>query len=347
MNLVSLQMEKQRHLRYHLSSLICQVVLCFISAFLSGCAGKSDNMTILFAGDLMPDRGTRDVISVHGMDFLFENVRNVFKNADFAIANLECVACDTTCIPVDKKYTFRANPEWLSSLKKNGITHVTLANNHSCDFLEKGVKQTISNLNQYAIQPIGYSQNKNGESEPVLLKKGKNVVAVFSSCFLKQNCKSIGSENASGLSEKIKAYKAAHASYIIIVCLHWGVEMNLKPTSEQVEQAHQLIQAGADLIIGHHPHVVQNIEVYRGKYIFYSLGNFIFDTNHTPGNRGILTNLTISNGGIASINVIPFRIIKSKPFSMNEEESEQFRKEINSISETLELKQNDGIWKVF
>jgi poly-gamma-glutamate capsule biosynthesis protein CapA/YwtB (metallophosphatase superfamily) len=340
-------MDKLHNLRYHLSAFFQVIVLCFISAFLSGCAGKSDNLTILFAGDLMPDRGTRDVIGVHGMDYLFENVQNVFRNADFAVANLECVACDTTCKPADKEYTFRANPEWLSSLNKNGITHVTLANNHSCDFGEKGVKQTISNLNLYGIKPIGYSQNNNAASEPVLLKKGNNIVAVFSSCFLKQNCKSISSENVSGLSEKIKAFKAAHNSTIIIVCLHWGVEMKDKPTSEQVEQAHQLIQAGADAIIGHHPHVVQTIEVYRGKYIFYSLGNFIFDTSHSPANRGILTNITISNGGIASIGIIPFHIIKSKPCIMNEEESDKFRKEINSISKTLELKQNDGIWKVY
>jgi hypothetical protein len=340
-------MDKEHHIGNQLSVFSRMVILCFISAFLSGCNGKSDNLTILFAGDLMPDRGTREVIEVHGMDYLFENVRNVFKNADFAVANLECVVCDTTCKPADKEFTFRTNPEWLSSLKKNGITHVTLANNHSCDFGEKGVKQTISNLSQYGIKSIGYNQNNNAASEPVLLKKGKNVVAVFSSCFLKQNCKLISSENVSGLSEKIKAYKAAHASTIIIVCLHWGVEMISTPTTEQVEQAHQLIQAGADAIIGHHPHVVQTIEVYRGKYIFYSLGNFIFDTGHSPGNRGILTSLTISNGGIASIGVIPFHIIKSKPFIMNEEESEQFRKEINSISETLELKQNDGIWKVY
>ena len=340
-------MKKKLYQRIHLSIFIRPLVLCFLSAFLSGCTGKSDKLTIVFAGDLMPDRGTREVIEVHGMDYLFENVQNVFRIADYAVANLECVVCDTTCIPVNKKFTFRSNPEWLSSLKNNGITHVTLANNHSCDFGEKGVKQTIFNLSKYAIMPIGFSTNKNATSEPRLLKKGKNVVAVFSSCFLKQNCKSISSENVSVLSKKIKAYKSAHPSTIIIVCLHWGVEMKATPTSEQVEQAHQLIRAGAEVIIGHHPHVVQTIEVYRGKYIFYSLGNFIFDTQHSPANRGILTNLTISNKIIASIDVIPFHIIKSKPFSMNEEESDTFRKEINSISETLELKQSNGIWKVF
>jgi poly-gamma-glutamate capsule biosynthesis protein CapA/YwtB (metallophosphatase superfamily) len=340
-------MDKEHHIGNQLSVFSRMVVLCFISAFLSGCNGKSDNLTILFAGDLMPDRGTRELIEVHEMDFLFENVCNTFRNADFTVANLECVACDTTCKPVDKKFTFRANPEWLSSLKRNGITHVMLANNHSCDFGEKGVKQTISNLNKCAIMPIGFSPNKNATSEPVLIKKGENVVAVFSSCLLKQNCKSISSESVSGLSERIKAFKSTHPTFFIIVCLHWGVEMKLKPTTEQTLQAHQLIQAGAGAIIGHHPHVVQTIEVYRGNYIFYSLGNFVFDSHHSPGNRGILTKLTISNGNIASISVIPYLIVKSKPIIMKEEDSDKFRKELNSISETLELKQSNGIWKVF
>ena len=322
------------------------IILCILSSGLSGCNSRKDKLNVIFAGDLMLDRGTRHVIEVHGPDDLFGNVYHKLRSSDFTVANLECVACDTTCHPVDKKFTFRSNPEWLSSMYKNGITHVILANNHSCDFGDKGVKQTISNLIHVGIIPVGASQNNDATSEPTIIVKGSDSLAVFSSCFLKQKFRSISSENVTCLSEKIKAYKAMHPLCIIIVCLHWGIEMDVKPISEQVEQAHQLILAGTDVIVGHHPHVVQTIEFYKGKYIFYSLGNFIFDNQQSRASRGILTDLTVSKGRIISIQLIPFNILKSKPVIMNIEESESFRKEISGISKTLELKQNDGIWKV-
>ena len=339
-------MIKVPKISYRLNMGISWIILFIISAIISGCNSKKDSLNVIFAGDLMLDRGTRHVIEVHGPDDLFGNVYHKLRSSDFTVANLECVACDTACQPVDKRFTFRANPEWLLSLYKNGITHVILANNHSCDFGDKGVKQTISNLIHVGITPIGASQNNDATSEPTIIEKGKDSMAVFSSCFLKQKFRSVSSENVTCLSEKIMAFKAMHPSYIILVCLHWGIEMDVRPSSEQVEQAHELIMAGADVIIGHHPHVVQTIEFYKGKYIFYSLGNFIFDNQHSRASRGILTDLFISKGRIISIQLIPFNILKSKPFIMNIEESETFRKEINGISKTFELKQKDGIWKV-
>jgi len=310
---------------------------------LSGCSNGNENLTITFAGDLMLDRGTRKVIEAKGSDFLFENVNDVITSSDYVVANLECVVCDSMLIPINKKYTFRSNREWLLSLYNHNITHLTLANNHILDFGKEGIRQTIFNLDKIGIKPIGYCSNSNTICQPVLIEKNGNNMAVYSSCFLKQSISDFSFDNASILSEKIKTFKGLHPSTLIIVCLHWGIEKEMKPTSIQMEQAHLLINSGADIIIGHHPHVVQSIETYHGKYIFYSIGNFIFDNNHS---QGILTNLTLTKGRIDKVKIIPIKIEKSKPEIMNAIESESFRKQIQSLSGTIELKQKDGIWKI-
>lgn len=341
-----LNMVKLSKKKYLLPIIILCILMGLIPVLFIECAGKKEVLTIVFVGDLMLDRGTRNITAVKGVDDYFESVHNAISSSDFTVANLECVACDTTCKPLDKTFTFRANPEWISSLYKNGITHLVVANNHSFDFGARGMKQTIFNLLFSGIKPIGYSQNNDATSTPTLLNKGNDSVAIFSSCLLKQNNRFVSSENTTSLSEKISVFKLKHPTYIILVCLHWGVEMNTLPTKEQILQAHQLIRAGADAIIGHHPHVVQPIEVYKGKYIFYSLGNFIFDNHHSPANRGVMAKLCLSKRSIA-VQVLPFNIIKSKPILMKREDSEDFRKEISLVSKTIDLKQQNGIWEVF
>jgi len=323
------------------------ILFGLISVLFAGCNGKKESLTIVFAGDLMLDRGTRELIEVKGVDDLFENVHNVTGSSDFTVANLECAACDTTCKAVDKKFNFRANPEWISSLYKNGITHLVLANNHSFDFGENGMKQTVSNLQHNGIKPIGYSRNNDTSCAPTILQKGNDSVAIFTSCFLKQNNGFVSSENAFSLSNKIRVFKIKHRTCSIVVCLHWGIEMDNRPSEEQIQQAHQLVDAGADAILGHHPHVVQPIEVYKSKIIFYSLGNFIFDNHHSPANRGVMARLSLTKGSIESVRVIPFNIIRSKPVLMNREESENYMKVISLVSKTINLKQRHGIWEVF
>ena len=337
---------KIRAKKFILPALSSWTVLCFMTVLFLGCSNDSKDLRILFAGDLMLDRGVRDNIEENSSDYLFEDIKTIFKSSDIAIANFECVACDTSLKPIDKKFTFRANPEWLSSIYNNGITHVTLANNHSFDYGDEGVKQTAANLKYYGINSVGYNPDSNSSCLPTIIKINENSIAVFSCCFLKQNNSVVCNESTSALSERIKTFKETNPSYLIFVCLHWGVEMELNPTTEQVAQAHLLIDAGSDAIIGHHPHVVQSIEVYKGKYIFYSIGNFIFDNNHAPANRGIFTVFSLSKGKIKPVQIIPFNIVESKPKLMNTVESKIFMNEIGSVSQTLDLKQSDGSWKV-
>jgi len=295
----------------------------------------------------MLDRGTRSTVKNNNVSFLFDKVNHLFSSSDFSIVNLECVFCDPLLKPVDKKFVFQATPEWLSTIHDNGITHVTLANNHSFDFGEEGLQQTVYNLHKYHILPIGYNPENSAGCLPTVIEKNEIHIAVFSSCFLQQNNRSPCNQTAAALSENIQVFKKEHPGFFVFVCLHWGVELKATPTTEQVEQAHMIINSGADAIIGHHPHVVQTIEKFNGKLIFYSIGNFIFDNSHPPSNSGIVSIFSLSKNGIGAVEITPFTIVHSRPVPMNKEGSQVFMKEIGAVSKNVKLKQYDSLWKVF
>lgn len=295
----------------------------------------------------MLDRGTKSTINRNGPAFLFANIKPLLSTADFSIANLECVLADTGLKPLHKRFVFRGNPEWLSTILDNGITHLNLANNHSFDYGAEGIRQTVSNLNTHGIKPIGIRGKNPGSYLPTIIEKNEIHLAIFASCPLDQQDTLICTETASVLSDRIRAFKKIHPNYLVIICLHWGIELRSTPTSEQIEQAHLLIDAGADAIIGHHPHVVQTIENYKGKYIFYSIGNFIFDNNYPPCNTGIFPIFSLSKNGIASVDIEPFTMLHSQPIAMSLEQSSLFMKKLASVSKTITIKQDDNRWELF
>ncbi len=290
------------------------------------------SIKILFAGDMMLDRGTRKVIEKRGIDYLFEDVHTLFKHQDIIVVNLEGTVCDTELTPTPKAYNFRIDTAWLASLSAHNITHVCLANNHSIDFGKEGLKQTYKYLIENKVTPIGYLHSHNS-CEPMLIKRNGIQLAMFSSSFLYEKEESgICRESGKELAVRIRLFKMHHPEVHIVLCLHWGIEMSPTPEKEQQEQAHAFINAGADLIIGHHPHVVQPIELYKGRWIFYSLGNFIFDTNNILSNRGIFTCFSVTKDQIQLTETVPFFIRNSKPSLMNKRDTEHFFNKLNSTS---------------
>lgn len=297
---------------------------CLLYLFLLGCNVGSDNARITFAGDLMLDRGVRKEIEKHGPGFLFSDVKKILNNSDITIANFESTACDTSLKPFPKQFTFKTKPEWLSAIYNSGIHYVTIANNHSFDFGYEGFKQTVANLQSHHITPIGFCKDTSSDCKPGLIDVKGNNIAVFASSLVSQKNKCSCTESVSKLAETIIAFRKRNPDWLVFVNLHWGIEMKIKPTQEQVEQAHSLIVAGADAVIGHHPHVVQSIEIFKGKYIFYSIGNFIFDNNYLPANQGIMPSFSISKGKIVAVRIIPFTIRHAKPTPMGNKESGEF-----------------------
>ncbi|GHT18353.1 hypothetical protein FACS189429_4730 [Bacteroidia bacterium] len=272
----------------------------------------------------MLDRGVRQQIELKGVDTLFSDVEGFFWRNDAVVVNLECPVTERNT-PINKRFIFRAEPQWLPALKKAGITHATLANNHTNDQGRQGLIDTYNHLKNNNLMPIGAGKNAEKAAMPVMIEKGKIKVAVFNSAIVPlenwvflPDTFGICQLSAVELCENVRSFKQNSKNCYIVVVLHWGVEYQPKPTADQRFQAHSLIDAGADAIIGHHPHVAQPLEYYHNKPIFYSLGNFIFDSKNSAAQEGIFARLTFFQTGM-NAQTFGYRIENCKPILWREE----------------------------
>ncbi len=264
-------------------------------------APSTDTLRLAMVGDLLLDRGVRAVVERHGMDALFHrDMDSIFHRCHIVIANLECPATSIRQ-PINKKYIFRAEPAWLFALRRHGITHLNMANNHVMDQGRKGMVDTRYNIRKAGMISVGMGNNAEEACRPLLLSRSPRPVYILSSQFVKSENWSYLPDEPSvcecredALVERIQKIKKQSSHAYVIVMLHWGAEHRKRPEIIQRFQAHKLIDGGADCIVGHHSHTTQSIERYRGKPIYYSLGNFIFDQHRPLNSRALLLRLDIT-----------------------------------------------------
>ena len=283
-------------------------------------AYSSDSLKIILTGDILLDRGVRRVIEHHGVDHLFsDGIDSVFRSAQVVVGNLECPATKIKA-PVFKRYIFRGEPEWLTVLQKHGITHLNLANNHSIDQGREGLIDTKKNIITAGMTPIGAGENMEEASEPVLLaSEPRNIWFIPSLRLTLENyayltdkpC--VSQEPMDSLLSRVYHLRQADSTAVIIVSLHWGGEHTLQPVARQRLDAHQLILAGADAIICHHTHTLQTIETFRGKMIYYSIGNFIFDQQKPLNSKACIVSLNITKDSLET-ETIPVEIRNCVPY---------------------------------
>lgn len=279
----------------------------------------SDSLTITFTGDILLDRGVRQYVERRGIDYVFSPfVDSVFQSSDLVVANLECPATKIRQ-PVYKKYIFRGEPEWLSALKRHGITHLNLANNHSIDQGRAGLVDTKKNIEAAGMVPVGVGDDMWQAAQPVLLASSpRNVYLLTSLQMPLENFSylpekpSVSNEDMDSLIVRVRKLRQDEPQCFVIVSIHWGGEHTLKPSPQQRRQARQLIDAGADALICHHTHTLQTIEHYQGKPIYYSIGNFIFDQAKPVNTRACMVKLTITKES-SHAETIPVEISKCVP----------------------------------
>ena len=262
----------------------------------------ADTLNVIFTGDILLDRGVRRVINQHGVDHLFsDGIDSVFRSAQVVVGNLECPATKIDA-PVFKQYIFRAEPEWLEALKRHGITHLNLANNHSIDQGREGLIDTYQNILAAGMTPLGAGENMQQAAAPVLLASAPRKVWLVPSLRLAlenyaylpdKPC--VSQEPMDSLLQRVFRLRQADSTAVIIVSLHWGGEHTLEPVPRQRHDAHMLIRAGADVLICHHTHTLQTVEDYHGHMIYYSIGNFIFDPTKPMNARACIVRLTITD----------------------------------------------------
>lgn len=281
---------------------------------------EKDKITkVVFVGDLLLDRGVRDRIEHLGVHTLFHpSITTVFERQDVVIANLECPATKIK-EPINKKFIFRADPDWLAALKDFGITHLNMANNHAMDQGRNGLVDTYVNVLNNDLTPMGFGANITKACEAQLIASSPRNIYVLSSLQVpSENWTFIASkpsvceDSFEEISEKIGKLKEKEPDAVVIIQLHWGIEHTLEPVTSQKQQAYHLIDAGADVIIGHHPHTVQTKGMYKGKPIYYSIGNFIFDQRKSINSKGLQVQLEVSKNEII-VSDTEFLIKKCTP----------------------------------
>ncbi len=248
---------------------------------------ESDTVTIIFGGDMQFDRWIRTVTARRGGAFIFDGLRAELQSADLVVANLEGPITDNPSVSETStegshdNYVFTFPPETATLLKQEHIGPVNIGNNHILNFNESGVRQTRAYLDRAGIESIGSPLT--GDVRTVVRDiRGTDIAFVNYNQFVTQ-----GREKAFSDLAEVK-----EQADFIVVYTHWGKEYE-GVTLEMKALAHEFIDAGADLVIGSHPHVIQEREEYRGKHIYYSLGNFIFDQYFRPETQaGLLVRAT-------------------------------------------------------
>ena len=278
------------------------------------------SLTVVLTGDILLDRGVRQVIERRGVDHLFSpGVDSVLRSAQVVVGNLECPATKIEA-PVFKRFIFRAEPEWLTTLQQHGFTHLNLANNHAIDQGREGLMDTRRNIQRAGMVPIGAGATMDEAVQPVLLAESPRRVWLVPSLRLAlenyayltdRPC--VSQEPMDSLLDRVHRLKRADSTAIVIVSLHWGGEHTLQPVPRQRVEAHQLVMAGADVIVCHHTHTLQTVEEYRGKMIYYSIGNFIFDQSKPLNSRACMVRLNIKRDGL-TVETVPVEIRQCVPY---------------------------------
>ncbi len=238
---------------------------------------KTTNKQIqmLFFGDMMLDRHVGEKIEKYGLDYIFENF--VASSSEIVLNDYNIVSCNLEGAVTNNgahynpvmSYDFAFAPELIDQLKNYNFNFFNLANNHFSDQGERGIIETRKNLDKLGFNYVGCRDGKVGECSSTVVEAADKKIGIagFNMVYSKLNIAE---------AEKV-INNLASTTDLVVVNMHWGNEYEHQFNKLQQEAAHSLIDASADIIIGHHPHVVQGIEEYKSKLIFYSLGNFVFD----------------------------------------------------------------------
>lgn len=274
--------------------------------------------------------------------YFFKNVSDIFKADNITTANLETTFTNAS-VKANKEYTFKATPDYVKALSLGYIEGVTIANNHTRDYLDQGFNDTKSTLKKENINYFGEGEKwltaANGHNFGFLGYKG----FAYDNTFLKN------------LKNDIAALKKQNA--LVIINFHWGDEGSYYPNNIQKYLAYYAIDNGADLIIGHHPHVIQGIESYKGKLIAYSLGNFCFGGNRNPDDYDtfiLQTKFIFEDQKLKSygIKLIPCSLSSVTnlndycPTPMDTPKKNEFFKKINKLSQNLNFQLKDDFFLI-
>lgn len=305
------------------SGITGQAIVTSTGQAISGYTGEPE-FRLVAVGDIMLGRGVGMRLKKAGdYGLAFSKVSDYLKQGDVTFANLESpITASTHSLDKKRKIVLKGDPGSVEALTGAGIDVVSLANNHMMDYYEKGLFDTVDILDKNNILHMGSGKNIDDARKPAIIEKNGIKIGflaysdmaelVFAGDpYLKYSAEKDKSGVLPRKYETIKedVDKLRGQVDILAVSLHWGVEESFTIPPEQVEFAHKLIDDGVDVILGHHPHQFQGIEMYKGKPIIYSMGNFLFDQNDTENMESFIMDLRYKGNRLESCTAIPVRIL--------------------------------------
>ncbi len=282
-------------------------------------ASTPPTITVAAVGDIMFSGSAGRLVSAKGPKAPFTSTAKILRSADVTVGNLE-TALSRRGAPVrGKTFTFRGTPRAATGLKWAGFDFLSLANNHARDYGATALRDTIRTLDSAGIAHAGAGKNRKAAWKPAIIERNGATIAFL-------GFSQIGPGNFAATSSRSgtaytmnrtavnRAIKAAgkKADYVI-VSFHWGIEKDYSANARQVADGRAAIRSGADLVLSHHPHVIQGVEFYKRGLIAYSLGNFVFSPGSTQGRDSMILRLTLSPKGVSKVSAVPVRINSGRP----------------------------------
>ncbi len=293
------------------------VALLAVAAFGESTKQEAFNR-LIFTGDVMLSRAVRrEILAAHDPALPFRKMAPMLAASDIAFVNLESPFSDQGPYR-EGGLVFHAAPDMIAGLKLAGIAIASTANNHSRDCGSHGVEFTVAWLRAHGIEPVGSGESEAATHKGIVLVRHGIRFGFLGYTYDQSNgnWKDVDPRIALADPKAVSrdVIEIRKRADVVIVSMHHGVEYTLKPTSAQVAFAHAAIDAGATLVIGHHPHVVQPSENYRGGLIFYSLGNFIFDQYQRERTQhGEVVQISFVGRNILATHVMPVKITPGGP----------------------------------
>ncbi|PYI56302.1 CapA family protein [Paenibacillus flagellatus] len=309
-----------------------------------GDGGDPNRVSLTFVGDVIFAQNVEAALKANGFDYPYKQVRSYLENADVTIANLETPVTERG-EAADKEYAYRSSPKALPAFKEAGFDIVNLANNHILDYGTTGLLDTFDHLDKAGIRWFGAGRNAELAFKPVIVeKKGMKIAFLgFSKVVPTQDWKAgksrPGVADTYALPVPLEAIRnAKKQADLVVVVAHWGVERQDTPEKYQKDYARQYIDAGADLVVGGHPHVLQGFDHYNGKWIAYSLGNFIFTMNENPKTwETVILQASCSKTDGCSLKAVPVLTKLANPEPMGEEAASKLFARLTDISYGTEI----------
>ncbi|KAE8558732.1 CapA family protein [Paenibacillus polymyxa] len=301
---------------------------------------NSPAVTLHFIGDVQFSGKVEQRLEQNGFDFPYQYLGSLFHKDDLTIANLETPVTTNGVGALNKTYVYKSSPKALTAMAAAGIDAVNLANNHILDQGTSGLLDTLNYLDEKGIAHAGAGRNAKEAYAPHYFERNGIKIALLGATRVMpeanwnagaQQPGVAGAYDSTAIVKSIR--EARNQADLVIVVAHWGKERATALESHQTELSHAFIDAGADLVVGGHPHVLQGMEQYKGKWIAYSTGNFIFSKSTVPATWDTaIFQATCTRNGDCKMKLTPYRADLGQPIPLKDAEASKILQKVAALS---------------